>query len=546
VTASFVLQIVLQYVLVPGALLAAATLCLRRPSAPSRLPRWLAWVLIGTFVVTGGVMGWLRYLSYHTAYFDLGTYDQRIWWLSRMDLLSTLGSLLPELGHFSPVLLPHVLIFKLHASALVLIWLQVVAVAAGAYPVYRLAERRLGTRPALAFAAAYLLYPPVWFTVLHDFHPDHLVLPLLLFAFDALDRGRTGAALLLTFLVGLVKETMVLTAVAFGLYALLGRRRLRVWHLVMLGGLVVFALVILAVYGDVVRQPMGAASYGYLGGNLREIVRTLFLAPATWMVEATRFPKLHFLFVMLAPLALLPLLAPGVLAVAVPALALALLSQWGPRYQIWAQYVNPVVPPLVVAAILGYQRVLTSSLARRLAPDPAARERWLTGCLIAAAVYFNVLLSPSPISTTFWLGWAGLPAQTRWPPGALAPVRSATWLAHAEWVRWPLHRTAYVVGERERRIRDALSRIPADPDVSVSAQNNLNSSHLAHRRLYKMFPWEADYIAVDTRRPPWVYPDIDPEAYAAAVADFRRRRPLLHDADGLLIFGPERGPAQRR
>jgi uncharacterized membrane protein len=540
VTLSFVVSLIVQYLLLPLTLLAVVTPWLLRAPRPSRPGPRALWTLMALFVVIGGAMGSLRYLAYRTAYHDLGVYDQRIWWLSRLDLTASVTRIVEGFGHFSPVLLPHVLLYRLYPSALVLIWLQVIAVAAGAYPVYRLAERHLGARAALAFAAVYLLYPSVVFTVLLDFHPDHLVLPLLLFAFLALDRGSTSVALLLALLVIMVKETMAPTAMAFGIYALVAMRRYLLPLVLLVVGLAVFVLVIEPHYGGVLRTEIGTLSYGYLGTTAWEIMRTVILSPGTWLVEILRPPKLYFLFLMLAPLALLPLLAPSVLLVAVPGAALALLSQWGPRYQIWTQYVNPVIPPLLVAAILGHERLRSAPLWGRLGGRVGSPDRLVTGWLLATAVYFNVLLSPSPISTTFWLGYSGSPSQTRWPAGAVAPLRTGEWLAWSEWVRWPFHWTAYVVGAREVEIRDALNRyVPARSDVSVSVQNNLNSSHLAHRARYVVFPDPGDYVVLDTRRPLWLLVGIDPEGYAARVAMLRLQRPLVHAADGLMIFGPK-------
>jgi uncharacterized membrane protein len=540
-TSSFIVSLAVQYLLLPLALLGLATPWLLRAARPSRpgIPFRSPWGLMTSFVLIGGVMGSLRYFAYRTAYFDLGTYDQRIWSLSQLDVMASLARLVEGFGHFSPVLTPHVMVYRLYADALVLIWLQVIAVAAGAYPVYRLAERHLGERAALAFAAAYLLYPSVVFTVLLDFHPDHLVLPLLLFAFYALDRGSASTALGLALLVVLVKEPMVLTAMAFGVYVVMVRRRYLLGLALLVSGLAAFALVIVPRYGGVFRAEIGAMSYGYLGSTIGEVLRTVVLSPGTWLAEATKLPKLHFLFLMLAPLALLPLLAPSALLVAVPGFALALLSQWSPRHQIWTQYVNPMIPPLFVAAILGYQRLLRASLWARLGGLSRHRERLMTGWLLGTAVYFNVLLSPSPMSTTFWLGFSGLPSQTRWPPGALAPLRTEEWSAWSQWVRWPLHWTAYVVGAREREIRESLRRyVPSSPAVSVSLQNNLNSSYLAHRAQCVVFPAPADYVVLDTQRPLWLLAGIDTKAYMAEVASLRLRRPLVHAADGLLIFGP--------
>jgi uncharacterized membrane protein len=541
-TLAFITTAVLQYFLLPLVLLGLVTPWLVResPSANPRFARHGPWLLMALFVLIAGVMASLRYFAYRTAYHDLGIYDQRFWSLSQAGFFASITGFLQEFGHFSPLLTLHATLYRLYPDALVLIWLQVVVVAAGVYPVYRLAECHLGERAALAFATAYLLCPSVWYAVLMDFHPDHLVLPLLLFGFYALDRGWAITALCLALLIVFVKEQMGLTAIAFGAYAVIVMRRYLLGLVLLVGGLAVFVLVIEPRYGGVLRTEIGTLSYGYLGSTVPEILRTIVLSPKTWLLEAVKPPKLHFLFLMLAPLMFLPLFAPAVLLVAVPGFALALLSQVGARYQIWSQYVNVLIPTLLVAAIFGYERLLAAPSWERSRVLSRHRERLLTGWLLASTVYFNVLLSPSPISTTFWLGWSGLPAQTRWPPGAFAPVRPGEWYTRSEWVRWPLHWTAYVVGAREREIREALHRyVPADPGASVSAQNNLNSSYLAHRFRYVVFPTPADYVVVDARRPQWASGGtLDTEAFMAEIASLRRQRELLHGADGLMIFGP--------
>jgi hypothetical protein len=134
--------------------------------------------------------------------------------------------------------------------------------------------------------------------------------------------------------------------------------------------------------------------------------------------------------------------------------------------------------------------------------------------LLGTGLYFNVAFSPSPVSTVFWL-------------------------AKPEWLSWKFHVAAYRVTEREREIRWALARyVPSDPAVSVSSQNNVNSSHLAHRRTFRQFPAEAAFVVVDVRRPLFLADRIDPEAFMANLDQIRLRQKILYQSDGFVIFGP--------
>ena len=72
----------------------------------------------------------------------------------------------------------------------------------------------------------------------------------------------------------------------------------------------------------------------------------------------------------------------------------------------------------------------------------------------------HVMLSPSPISRLFWSDKV-----------------------------WTYSWQAYVPTERVAMIKSMIEKyIPADPDISVTTQNQLNYSHLAHRKVYLPFP----------------------------------------------------------
>ena len=517
------LSVVLRYLILPLAWLALATLLHTRTGRPrtgafDRGP-WAVWWLIVTFWMVYGIMGYLHYRAYRTTIQDLGVYDQRLWVLSRTWPFPSPGQIVSIFGHFSPILALHVLAYKLYPSAVVLIALQVAAVGLGAYPLYHLAERRVGSAVALALAAAYLLYPSVVFTVLFDFHPDHLVIPLLLFAYYFLDVGNRWGLAVSGALMLLIKESIGPTVAAFGVYAILVARRYRLGAVLALGSLAFLGFVILPRYPALFSSGAGGESYGYLGASAPEILRTVLTSPGLWVPEIVQVPKLKFLFLMLAPLMFLPLLAPAVMLVALPGLLMALLSRHPHRYQIWTQYMAPLIPPLFAGAVFGSER-----LAARFARGPVGGRRMgtlLPLWIIATALYFNVVFSPSPLSTTFWAG-------------------------EPEWLRWPFHFRAYVVGRREQEIREALQRhVPADSRVSVASQNNINASYLAHRAVYTQVPDEASYVVVDVKRPLFIYDRIDPAAFDARLAQLRRERPILYESDGFLIFGPS-APATTR
>src|SRR5712691_12027594 len=103
---------------------------------------------------------------------------------------------------------------------------QAVAIGLGALPVFWLARKHLGSeRAALGFALAYLLYPPVQWLTLNEFHPVALATPLLLFAFWFLDEDRLVPFALFAVAASTCKEEIPFVVAGFGVWYAVSKRR---------------------------------------------------------------------------------------------------------------------------------------------------------------------------------------------------------------------------------------------------------------------------------------------------------------------------------
>ncbi len=79
-----------------------------------------------------------------------------------------------------------------------------------------------------------LLYPPLQFAALDEFHPVTLAIPLLLFAFVFLEEDRRWLAVPFLVLAALCKEEIPLVIAVMGLYFALRKRAL--WPLLVTAG----------------------------------------------------------------------------------------------------------------------------------------------------------------------------------------------------------------------------------------------------------------------------------------------------------------------
>jgi uncharacterized membrane protein len=376
---------------------------------------------------------------------------------------------------------------------------QAVAIALGALPVFWLARKHLGSeRAGLGFALAYLLYPATEWLTLNEFHPVALACPLLLYAFWYLDEDRLVPFAAFAVLAALTKEEIPLVIAGMGLWYAITRRRFAVGAGIAVVGAAVTAISI----GFVLPHfNQGASSqfyqrYGALGSSPGDILKTLVTHPVRSLETAFGRPGAHYLMHLLIPLAFVCVAAPLVLLAALPELGLNMLSATHTQTSIHHHYTAGLIPPLLVASVLGAARLTRGR--------EGARGQVALG---AVAVM---------LAANYWLG--AIPLWRSLPGGQSFDAYASRVSAH------------------DRIAERALRLIPAG-DV-VSATNSLGS-HLSARRRFLSFPYvqDARWIAADETEPG--YADRwDPLATATGLARIRRspRWQLVFSEDGVLVF----------
>ncbi|MGD8904701.1 MAG: DUF2079 domain-containing protein [Anaerolineae bacterium] len=319
-------------------------------------------VLALAFSVAVGTMGVIRHLRFNSTAYDLAIFEQSIWSTLHGRPFATSFEVSNKLAdHFSPFLVVPVLPYALYQSPLTLVVLQALALGLGAIPVFRIAQRRLSSDVmATALAMAYLLYPALGFMARFDFHIEVFAVPALLAAFDAMEQERWRTATIWLAVPLLCKENLGLTAAAFGLYALLVRKKPSwgvAWVVV---GLAQFTLtsfwLIPTLRGESSDTLM---RYAWLGNSPVEMFKTVVTSPGQVWAHVTGGGRLFYLVQLLAPVGFLGLLGPLELALAAPGLAVNLLAQEATQSSIYLQYTVPIVPFVFVSAVWGMGRLRT-------------------------------------------------------------------------------------------------------------------------------------------------------------------------------------------
>ena len=274
-----------------------------------------------------------------------------------------------------PMLFFFVPVYAVIPSAIALFFLQIVASALGAVPVYWIARDKLGSKVVgLGAAMVFLLYPTLLHTALNPFQVRLFAVTLLLFAFYYFEKGNWKLFALTAGVAMLARTDVSLVVAMFGIYALLTRRK---WPYVigpLVAGLGYFAISTFLIvpafaYPGAFSRPAGpvadpmacwpcgtnpiVAYYGHLGSSGPEILSYIVTHPVQVAQLMFTGPKIEYILSLLLPLAFLPLLAPRLLVLVIPTLVLNLLSLRASQFSYKSHYSLLMIPGLFAAAIYG-------------------------------------------------------------------------------------------------------------------------------------------------------------------------------------------------
>lgn len=351
-------------------------------------------------------------------------------------------------------------------TAETLLIVQSAVLAAGAWFVFSLAQRLLG-RPWLSvfLAYVYLLYPPLNYANLFEFHAVTLSVTLFLAAAEAIVAGRHQTFWVWASLALLTKEQVGLT---LGLMAgaLYFRRRepRRAW----LAWLIPWAWVALQFLAVIpLSRPAQDTHFVYAkfyqaeGASPTEVLQTFAHPRLLWAKLATA-AHAQTALQLLRPVGFLSILSP-LTYLAAPEPLIYWLADSRNLQTAYFHYHALIIPFVFVGLILSLGWL--ERLGRRLG---TRGSRWV----VRAAMVLIVLGSAESIRAASPWPWSG---QSRW--------NQVTW--------------------RERQapqIREALTRIPAR--AAVAATDNLGP-FLAERPVFQLLPngvTEVEYIAILERK----------------------------------------------
>ncbi len=439
-----------------------------------------AYVIVGAvvFATIYALLSWLKYRAFMDARFDLGNMTQAVYNTAHGHfLMGTTGDAHPRqlsrLGsHVDPILALFAIPWLVWPSPVMLLVLQSVIVATGAWPAYRLGVRfTRDPRAASLLAGAFLLYPALGYLVLNEFHPVALATPLLLWAFLYVEEDRWLWAAPFLVLAAASKETVPLVLALMGAYFALRKRSWRplILTVVALAYFAVAVWVIIPHFSG--GQSAFIARYGSYGDSAGSVAKTALLHPIKTVHGLLRPSNIHYWTQLLWPLGFTSLLSPLTLLISAPEAALNALSSVKFQRDIRFHYTATEIAFIYAAAVLGLMRLWRwlgggfRKAEKAMRGQRVSRET-LALLVLLLALAGNYFLGPLPFSL----------------PGAADAGKDYAMTPHAA------------------ALNEALKMIP--PLATVSVNNNVGEK-LSARPVVYTFPAiaGADWVVVDTKHP---------------------------------------------
>lgn len=442
--------------------------------ASSKNMRLLLAALVLAYALLFAWITLTRYAAFESRALDMGNLNQATWntahgnWFHQTNQPGSTNRLSL---HVEPILLPISLLYWLHDGPETLLLLQALIVALGAVPVFALARKQqLPDGLALLLATAWLLMPAMQSANWLEFHPVTLAPTFFMAAFYFLVSRRAGWYALFALLAAACKEEMGLLVVMMGIYALifLRMRWTGILSIVLGGGWSLFAVLwVQRQFGDNIHW----GRYAWMGETPGEMLRTLLTRLDLVILQLQRARAGDYLFRLLLPVGFLALLAPEVLLLALPSLAINLLADFAPMHEVTGLiYAAPIAPFVMLATVMGMGR-----LWRWTRRDASDRSLHLTMWVATAALVVGMVLA-------------------QWQDGYLPGM--------------PNYRH-YVVSDHDRAAANVLAQLA--PSDRLSAQDKLNP-HSSGRTTSYIFPDDTGIESTGTL----TYTLDDPERPATA------------------------------
>ncbi len=372
---------------------------------------FITWGIIIIYIIAFSYLSILRYRSYQTGAYDLGTMIQVIWNTSKGWLLQdsiNMGYPMTRfwMAHWEFIFIPIAFIFKIVPHAYTILILQTVVVALGALPLYWIGKLITHDKStAVTFAFAYLMYPAIQNANLADVHGVTFAAPLLIFTFYYLIKKNFKLFYLFAFLSLMCREDSALLLIMMGIYAFFIVKEKKHGLIVAIISVIWFLIWYQRLK---IRSLLGLPEFDIMAGadthwsHLRQLSHDPLYLFKFWAKQY----NIHYFIYIFVPVLFLSFFEWKILLIATPIFIINLISNYYYTHDVEHYYSVTVAPFVFISAIYGLQKVyefFRNKLIHRF-KERSIRENVLsivsTLVLVLAIVFF--FLKSNVLDSRHW------------------------------------------------------------------------------------------------------------------------------------------------
>ena len=395
----------------------------------------LLFLFILVYIIYFSCFTILRFKTLHAHYYDLGIMHQTVFntykGIATLDFSRILELTDPsKLGsgpikrmaiHNDILLFPLALFYFIHSGPETLLILQTVIIALGAIGIYLISKRILSSKIlSITLAFSYLMYFPLQRANIFEFHAVSLATSFLIIMFYFFLVKKYKLSFIFFLLSLFSKENVALVTLLFGTFILLkNKSKLNIfWGFInkilhrgqekkdnFLFGLIIFTIsIVWFVLSILIIIPyfrgsthFALARYSQFGDSFFGVFMGLIKNPVLLFSYIFCESTIRYLFYLLAPLGFLSLFSPIYLLIALPQLAINLLSSFFNTRSFYYHYTSLITPFVFISAIYGCRNIV-KYIERKYNLKREQVEKIIAVFLLFSTLSFSYLKSPLPYS----------------------------------------------------------------------------------------------------------------------------------------------------
>jgi uncharacterized membrane protein len=319
-------------------------------------------VIVGISTLVLFFFSSLRHSLFYSGAEDLGIFDQGVYLISQG--VSPNSSLINDkvdihifADHAAFILYPLSAFYKIYPDIHWLLLIQAIALSSGAVPAFKLTvQKGLSNNQGYLIALIYVLSPLIFNANLFDFHPDVIAIPFFLWAVLWSRADKLFNFCIAIIIILSCKAVFALTVIAMGIWLILFEKRHLMGVIAISIGIIWFVIatqiIIPVIGGEAASTVRHIGRYASLGKSYSEMILNIFFKPNLILSKIFSVDSLIYLLLLFAPFIWLLKnadLCP--LIVAIPTIAMSILSDDPQQRYLANQYPLPILPFLILITI---------------------------------------------------------------------------------------------------------------------------------------------------------------------------------------------------